>query len=364
MQNILYFLFNFVQNFLQVYPMATQILIEEFLEKAKHYQVIDVRSPGEYEHGHIPGAINIPLFDNDERAVVGTIYKKNGKNLSIIKGLEFVGPKLAEFAKLALKFKNENTLIYCWRGGMRSASMAWLFETVELKTFVLTGGYKSYRTFLLNSFNKPLKLIVLGGYTGAGKTDILKALEQHGEQIIDLEGLAQHKGSAFGALGQKPQPTVEMFENMLFDKINQLDKSLPVWIEDEGKNIGCVNICNTIWNQLSNAPIVIADTNYNIRLNRLLKNYACFPKEDLKTAIKKIEKRLGYDNCQKALKECDVENFEKVAEICLTYYDKAYNLQLTERLGKTINQTPKVTTNIINGITISNLKNIANRLYK
>ena len=330
---------------------------EEFIEQSKYYPIIDVRSEGEYEHGHIPGAINIPLFNNEERATVGTIYKQNGKQQAVIKGLEFVGSKMASFVKQALKLKSENILLYCWRGGMRSNSMAWLFETIDLKTFVLQGGYKAYRNYILNSFANPLKLIVLCGYTGAGKTDILTALEQNGEQIIDLEQLANHKGSVFGALGQLKQPSSEMFDNLLFEKTSHLDKSLPIWIEDEGNNIGSVYINNTFWEQIQKAPAVIADTDYNIRLNRLVKEYACFPKEDLKTAIKKIEKRLGFDKCNQALKECDVENYRAAAEICLTYYDKAYYLQLLTRLGETFNQTPRIKTDFINAEVINDLKN-------
>lgn len=336
----------------------TQLSPQQFIEQANNFPVIDVRSEGEYEYGHIPGSISIPLFNNEERAKIGTIYKQNGKNQAVIKGLEFVGSKLTGFTKQALKLKSETILLYCWRGGMRSNSMAWLFETVDLKTCVLQGGYKAYRNYILDSFANSLKLIVLCGYTGAGKTDILTALEQHDEQVINLENLANHKGSAFGALGQPNQPITEMFENILFEKLDKLDKSLPIWIEDEGNNIGSVFINSNFWLQMQKAPVVIADTDYNVRLNRLLKDYACFSKEELKTAIKKIEKRLGYDNCNKALKACDIENYRAAAEICLTYYDKAYDLQLSTRVGNALNQVPKVKTNEINTDVINNFKNL------
>lgn len=343
--------------------MTAQISISEFLNSRTNIPVVDVRTPAEFIQAHIPEAINIPLFSNEERAIVGTIYKQNGKNQAVIKGLEFAAPKLAPFVKQAIKLKTDQLLMYCWRGGMRSGSMAWLFETAGIKVKTLYGGYKSYRNHVLNSFQEPLKLIVLGGFTGAGKTDILNALEQNGEQILDLEALANHKGSAFGALGQKKQPTVEMFENMLFDKISCLDKSKHIWIEDEGKNIGRVNICNTIWTQLRTAPVVIADTNRNIRLDRLVKDYACFSKEELAISIKRIEKRLGYDHCQKALQECEKGNFRTVAEICLTYYDKAYNLQLSTRLGEHYKNTPPVNTDTINTDTIEKLKQTAKQIY-
>jgi tRNA 2-selenouridine synthase len=177
--------------------MVKQLSVEEFLEKAQSLPIVDVRSPGEYDHAHIPGAVSIPLFDNDERALVGTKYKNAGKDSAVLLGLDLVGPKLAGFVKQSKKLnpQHKEVLVHCWRGGMRSGSFAWLLDTAGLTASTLVGGYKAYRNAVLSAFAEPRNLIILGGKTGSGKTDILKELARQGEQIIDLEGLAHHKGS-------------------------------------------------------------------------------------------------------------------------------------------------------------------------
>src|SRR3989339_1355584 len=195
--------------------MPKIISVAEFLKRGNSLPIIDVRSPGEYEHAHIPGALALPLFSNEERAEVGTIYKQRGRVQAVQKGLEFVGPKLKDFTKFALKLNSDELLIHCWRGGMRSSAMAWLLETVGINCSLLKDGYKAYRNHVLESFDLPYKILLLGGYTGSGKTEILSALKEAGEQVVDLEGLSNHKGSAFGALGQGIQPSSEQFENTL-----------------------------------------------------------------------------------------------------------------------------------------------------
>ena len=172
--------------------MSILLEAEEFLQQAKLLPIIDVRSPAEWESGHIPGAINIPIFTNDERAKVGTRYKQSGKEQAIEMGLEFVGPKMLQFVKEAKKIaKDKRVLLHCWRGGMRSKSMAWLFELAGLETIILKGGYKAYRNYIREQFNKPANLIVLGGFTGSGKTDILKEIEKLGQQFLDIESIAR-----------------------------------------------------------------------------------------------------------------------------------------------------------------------------
>src|SRR5512145_3233013 len=175
--------------------------IKDFLELAGTIPVVDVRSPSEFKHGHIPGAINIPLFDDKEREIVGTEYSKEGRARAILTGLQLSGPSMHTRLDQALKIaKNRKLLVHCWRGGMRSEAMAWLFSLGNIDTEVLEGGYKAYRRFVLETLSSPRKLIILGGLTGSGKTDILKYLSEAGRQVIDLERLANHKGSAFGSL--------------------------------------------------------------------------------------------------------------------------------------------------------------------
>ena len=197
--------------------------IDRFL--SARVPLIDVRSPGEYLRGHIPGAFNVPLFTDQERAVVGTLYKQTGRDAAMLEGLRIIGPKMAEIVEQARTLAPDGKVgVHCWRGGERSASVAWLLEKAGFQeVIVLKRGYKSFRERVLASLSLSWVLEVLGGYTGTGKTELLGLLRQEGEQIVDLEGLAHHKGSSFGGIGEKVQPTTEHFENLLWDALSQLD---------------------------------------------------------------------------------------------------------------------------------------------
>lgn len=317
--------------------MAIKINIQNFPEKAKTTPVIDVRSPKEFETGHIPGAYNIPIFSNDERAIVGTVYKKQGKEPAVLKGLEIVGAKLRTFAEQARAIaQNNELLVYCWRGGMRSASMAWLFETIGIQCYILDCGYQSFRRYGKTLLTQAEKLIVLGGLTGSGKTDILKKVKEKGEHIIDLEQLAHHKGSAFGALGQEIQPTNEQFENSLIWEWLKLDLSKPVWVEDESHSIGSNWIPLELFEKMRKAPVIKIELDKKVRLERLVKEYAVFDPEYLENCILKISKRLGGQNTKQALESLKNGTLEDVAGIVLTYYDKSYNFGLDKREKNTI----------------------------
>lgn len=323
--------------------MPQVIQAQEFLQLSAKYPVIDVRSPGEYENAHIPGALALPLFSNEERAIIGTIYKKSGKVKAVTKGLEIAGPKLSSFAKFALSLKSDYLLLYCWRGGMRSSSMAWLLETLGINCLLLEGGYKSYRSYIRAELAKPYKLIVMGGYTGSGKTELLLHLKNNNSQVVDLEAIANHKGSAFGAIGQPDQPSNEMFENNLYYQLSRLNRSQTIWVEDESHNVGRVFIPEEFFGQMRLSPIIVIEAPFNQRLQRLLNDYGNSPVDHLKHSIKKIEKRLGYDNCKMAIEACDKGNLKLAAEICLTYYDKAYSNQLETRYSDKLNSLPKIT---------------------
>jgi tRNA 2-selenouridine synthase len=225
---------------------------------------------------------------------------------------------------------------------MRSKSMAWLLETVGLECYTLKGGYKSYRAYIRGQLEHPYNLVLLGGYTGSGKTDLLKILENNGQQVLDLEGMANHKGSAFGAIGQLPQPTTEMFENILYQRISSMDLSKTIWTEDESHNIGKVFIPEPFWTQMRNSPVVIIEAPFGNRLERLMRDYGSFPAQLLAQSIKKIEKRLGYDKCKEALDACESGNLEKAASISLLYYDKAYQNQLDTRFGSNLASMPHI----------------------
>jgi tRNA 2-selenouridine synthase len=302
------------------------IEIEEFLRLRESTPVVDVRSPAEFEHGRIPGANNIPVFNNEERAEIGTLYKQKGPETAMKRGLELVEPNLLKMAESALKTaKNNELLVHCWRGGMRSSSMADLFETAGIKTKLLRGGYKAYRQFVRDSFPRKLDLKIVGGETGSGKTEIIAELKKLGEQVIDLEGLANHRGSSFGAIGMDKQPTVEQFENILFDAICKLDPSKRIWLEDESRHIGRVFIPEGLWLQMTEAPVYRVEIPFDVRVQRLINDYASAPKELLLAATERIKKRLGGLDYKNAVEAFENGDLATATAIALRYYDKAYN---------------------------------------
>ncbi|HAN18341.1 MAG: tRNA 2-selenouridine(34) synthase MnmH [Bacteroidetes bacterium GWC2_33_15] len=317
--------------------MVQKLNISDFLELSKSIPVVDVRSPREFETGHFPGAVNIPLFDNEERALVGTVYKQISRNTAVLKGLEIVGPKMKPFAEKAQELAiNNQLLVYCWRGGMRSASMAWLFEMVGIKTYTLSGGYKSFRRYGKSKLSGAQKIIILGGLTGSGKTETLHKIREKGEQVIDLEKLANHKGSAFGALGQEKQPSNEQFENNLIYQYLQLDASRPIWLEDESHSIGTNWIPGELFDIMRQAPVLKMEIAKSIRIKRLVAEYAGFDPAFLEECILKIGKRLGGQHVKQALERLKSGHLDDVADITLTYYDKSYSFGVDSREKNTV----------------------------
>ena len=314
-----------------------KINVIRFLELSEITPIADVRSPSEFNSGHIPGAVNIPLFDDKERAAVGTKFKKEGRLPAILEGLKYTGPAMSTKLENALKIaKNGKLLVHCWRGGMRSEALAWLFSLADIETEVLDGGYKSYRHHILESLSVKRKMIVLGGMTGSSKTHILKYLKTTGQQVVDLEGLANHKGSAFGALGQPVQPSTEQFANILFNDWKQLSSDLPVWVEDESRNIGSVFMTDSFYLNMQDAPAVILMMDVKTRLLRLMEEYSTYSPESLKTSVLKISKRLGGDKTKDAIDAIEKGDFAKAIELVLYYYDKAYLFGLKKKKSKNI----------------------------
>ncbi len=313
--------------------MPKEILFSEYIQRTQQLPLIDVRSPGEFEKGHIPGAVNIPLFNNDERAHVGTVYKQQSKEQAIELGYKYVTPKLEWFISESKKVAPSGIVgVHCWRGGMRSKSFArHLEENGFHEIYVLKGGYKAFRNYALQSFETKANICILGGYTGSGKTHILYTLKEKGEQILDLEGLAHHKGSAFGRIGDGSQPTIEQFENNLFWEWKELDYNKPIWVEDESHRIGSVNIPMIFFNNMRNHPVIFLDIPREERARYLVKDYSDADKEMLSEAINRITKRLGGLNTKLALEHLEKNELYEVAMICLIYYDKYYLKGLQNR---------------------------------
>jgi tRNA 2-selenouridine synthase len=314
---------------------------EEFIIKKNKndFALLDSRSESEYHHAHIPGSINIPLLKDEERKIVGTIYRAKGRNEAVKKGFELVGPRFHEIlAETEATTPSKNLLLYCWRGGMRSGIISWLLNLSGFNVFVLKGGYKSFRLWALDQFQKPRNVIVLGGRTGSGKTNILQQMCMQGEQIIDLEKLANHKGSAFGHLGQNPQPSNEQFENMLAIEWFNTDPEKRLWLENESRAIGSCILPAGIYELIRNADVVDIDIGKQARIKRITSEYGCFPHEVLSEVTFKIRKRMGPQHLKIALDQLNAGDFSGWLEKVMEYYDKQYDYGNTLRRSDSIHQ--------------------------
>ena len=338
--------------------------IEKFLELAKQHPVLDVRSPGEYKHAHIPGAYSLPLFTDEERKIVGTAYKQESREQAIKIGLDFFGVKMRkmveeveQFGVRGLELNSANTelrtqnsktvLVHCWRGGMRSAGVAWLLDLYGFKVYTLVGGYKKFRSYVLETFQLPFQFNILGGYTGSGKTELLKTLKEKGETIIDLEGLANHKGSAFGNIGMPEQPGQEMFENILSCQLRDVgcraNSETPttdtqhlisaIWLEDESQRIGQVNIPHELWKNMRQSPVYFLDIPFEERLKHIVQEYGQLDTEKVADAIGRISQKLGHLNAKTAILLLKEGKIIESFDILLKYYDKHYFKSLHNREG-------------------------------
>jgi tRNA 2-selenouridine synthase len=315
------------------------ITIDDFFELRKQFPVVDVRSEGEYQEGHIRNAVNIPLLNNAERAEVGTIYKQRGQMEAIKAGFRLVGPRLLDIINETEKAGKE-ILVHCWRGGMRSNNFCQFAAMAGIKTYSLKGGYKSYRQAAQESFQKPMNILLLTGCTGSGKSEVLRALKQLGEQVLDLEHLASHKGSAFGAIGLPPQPTTEQFQNELFEEIMGFDLSRRIWVEDESIAIGKIFLPAGFWKTMHNSPMVQMDVPKEVRVQRLVNEYGATDRELFLSIMQKITKRLGGQHFNAAKERLMAGDMTSTIEILLTYYDKAYLQSIEKRKDKVISVIP------------------------
>ncbi len=317
--------------------MIDIIDIEQFLLQKKEYPVIDVRSPIEYAKGHIPGSVNIPLFSDDERARIGTVYKKEGPEKAVKLGESFANPKIEQYLKFSLKACPEKKIIvYCFRGGMRSQRFSSLLSDNGFSVMRLDAGYKCYRQHILNSFTRKYPLHILGGRTGSGKTEILIELKKQNIQIVDLEKLANHRGSAFGSFESGYQPTSEYFENCLSEELSVLSTEKRIWIEDESKNIGRVFIPDDFFKQMKKAPLVVLKVPRESRVVRLCREYAGTGHAPLVAGVGKITKRLGGERAALALSAVERNDYAEAATIILEYYDKCYDYGLSKKENSSI----------------------------
>ena len=306
--------------------------------------LIDVRSPEEYYKGHMPNSINIPIFNNEERSFVGKKYKISGRENAVREGFKIIENKIDKLIKKFILIKKEflistidnysndnNIKIYCARGGMRSQSMLWLLEKFNYPCITLNGGYKTYRNWVLNRFKDKQKIIVIGGKTGTRKTKILNKLKSLDYQILDFESLANHRGSSFGGLGMKEQPTNEQYENLIAENLHKMNKDNFIFVEAESPNIGKNRIPNELFKQMNNSKRIEIIRSESIRIKELINTYSKYQKNDLKESVLKISKRLGPQRTKSAIVSIDNEDWENVCKSVLDYYDRCYEHELKDK---------------------------------
>ncbi len=294
--------------------------------------IIDVRSPAEYAEDHLPGAINLPVLDNAQRAEVGTIYKQESRYKARRVGAAHVARNIARHLETALADKPSsfNPLIYCWRGGMRSNAMATVFSQVGWRCGLLHGGYKTWRRKVsaeLRDNDARLPVILIDGQTGTAKSEILRAAERAGVQILDLEALARHRGSVFGGFENDPQPDQKYFETLLYDRLRRMDLSRPILVEAESSRIGGCEIPKRLWKSMQAAPGFVIEADPDIRAPYLLSAYGDVIAEGAraKAAIEKLKPFHSKETISEWRAMADAEDWRALAAALMrAHYDPAY----------------------------------------
>ncbi len=299
-----------------------------------YHEIIDVRAPGEFLEDHVTGAINLPVLCDGERVRVGTIYKQVSAFDARKIGAALVAKNISAHLEshFSTKEKDYCPLVYCWRGGQRSGSLATVLSDVGWSVAVVEGGYRSYRSHVIETIRAcadDLSFVVLNGFTGAGKTLLLKALARSGEQVLDLEGLACHKGSVFGGDRESPQPPQKRFESHLFDRISRFDPSRLVFLEAENSRVGRLNLPNPLWQRMKTAPVIEISSPLAARAAYLTSDYAEWV-SDAERVRQTIDRLRGFQSAQvlaewKAL--ADRGDWETlVTRLLAEHYDRRYSV--------------------------------------
>ena len=321
--------------------MFQDINIQEARQN-RSLRFIDVRSPGEYAQGTIPGAVNIPLLDDNERALVGTTYKQKGSKQATELAMEIVSPKIPHYMRELTDHLRDGQapLIFCWRGGKRSKAMATFADLFEIPVYRLEGGYRAYREYVVERLSRTklgMPTIVLHGLTGVGKTLILERLEARGEPVLDLEKLAGHRGSAFGSLGEITPRNQKSFDSLLLEKIEELEHAPYVFVEAESKRIGRVLVPDFIMQAKEKGVHLYMEAPMELRVKRILDEYHPEGTDEQQFqqkvlgAISRIEKKLASD-VRNALKDsAEAQNYAHLVFLLLTeYYDPRYEYTMKQ----------------------------------
>lgn len=278
-------------------------------------------------------------MDDEDRRIIGTAYKQHGQDYAIELGFERVAPKLLTLFKEGkghLTKKSDLMKFLCWRGGMRSGFVARLFESFGFKTATLQGGYKTFRRYVAKTFDEldtasaPC-FHVIGGMTGSGKTSALLRLRDRGEQVIDLEGLAGHRGSSFGRVGLSAQPSTEHFHNTIAYLLRSFDFSRPIWIEDESRLIGNCYLPVPLHQKILSSPFFLLECPLEERLDNLMNDYGSASEQELIEATQRIAKRLGSQKAKDIVTLIQEGNRREAVRLVLSYYDDAYQRCLSQR---------------------------------
>jgi len=311
-----------------------ELSYEELL-KANSYILIDVRTPKEYQESTITGAINIPVLLDDERVMVGTAYKKESQEKAKQLGVEAISKRLGDITKqiTELSKKYDNIIFFCARGGMRSGSMTSFFKSMGYKTARLSGGYKSYRAFILEDFERIIKgvtLITLHGKTGTGKTRILNELHKKGIETIDLEGLAKNRGSHFGHIGIPQDRSQKTFESLLYDAVKHRKNNV-IMIEGESRKIGPIHIPNTFWTTMKKGVKILVEAPMEMRLDIIIDDYTGIDelKENLLEVAQRLKRYMDGNAYNKFINLVEKGEIREAAlQMMLEYYDPMYNKSL------------------------------------
>ena len=301
--------------------------------------IIDVRSEGEFAEDHIPGAVNMPVLNNRERDEIGTIYKQVGAFEAKRRGAALVARNIAAHIETHLGEapRDFSPLVYCWRGGQRSGAMARILSEIGWKVTLIDGGYKTYRKAVLDGLDTippTLRAIMLRGRTGTAKTRILRAAAEAGAQVIDLEGLASHRGSLLGPEPGHPQPSQRQFESRLFVAMQPLDPARPVFIEAESNKIGELHIPRALWHGMRAAPALQVMAPLAARVKFLLADYEhiVVEPERLKPLLSWVVTRIGHDRVEGWRTCIDAGDWTGfVTRVLADHYDPAYDRSAAAR---------------------------------
>lgn len=307
----------------------------EDLHKLKSYILIDARSPKEFMDSPIPGAVNIPALLDDERVEVGTAYVRESTERAKEIGIEKISKRLPEIFKEIneLSKKYDKLVFYCARGGMRSSSLEAIFYALKYKTLKLEGGYKAYRNYIMDRLpeeNKEVKYVVLHGRTGVGKTKILEKLSEKGYSVMDLEKMADHKGSFFGGLCEKKKQSQKRLESEIYEKISD-EKTKYVIVESESKRIGDIYLPEEVYSSILNGCHLLVDTSMENRVKIIMEDYASASKEELKSCLDKVGRYISKERYEEYSNLLEEGKLDKLSEILMEkYYDPLYDQSINK----------------------------------